>query len=203
MIKGIILSAGKGSRMGKQKLLLPLKGHTVVEEVITKAKSSMIDEVLLVYGEPRQKFEEICFKHNIKGIYNENYEMGQSQSIIRGIEASKDADGYIFLLGDQPMVQVEIVNKIIYEHMQFPESIIVPVYGEKKGNPVLFPLLFKEELLNITGDSGGREIIRKNSSMVREVQQGSFDAFFDIDVISDYEYVKGVMENSNENISRQ
>lgn len=195
MIRGVILASGESRRMGAQKLLLPLKGHTIVEEVIENAKESSLSEILLVYGEPKGTFYDICKKHNISGIYNGDYKLGQSQSIIKGITGSEGVDGFLFLLGDQPFVKPDIIDSIILESEIYPSHIIVPVYNEKRGNPVFFPAGFKDELIKLTGDTGGREILMKYADLIRNVEIASPDIFFDIDNVSDYTYAKEKIEH--------
>ena len=50
IISGIILAAGSSKRMGKQKLLLPFKDSTILEEVVkTVINCSALGEIIVVY----------------------------------------------------------------------------------------------------------------------------------------------------------
>jgi len=186
IISGIILAAGSSKRMGKQKLLLPFKNSTILEEVIKIVKScSALNEVIVVY-----KSEEVLNaikKYDVKPVYNPNAEKGQSTSVVEGIKSCHpETKAYMFIMGDQPFINLDIINAIIEVWNNNPNSIIVPKYDGKNGMPTLFPSNYKQGLLNITGDKGGRDIIKANPDNVINVDFSNTLAGFDIDTIEDY-----------------
>lgn len=197
MIRGVILASGLSKRMGTQKLLLPFKEHTIIEEVIKNTQSSDLDEVVIVFGEPRDVFMDISNKHNVLGLYNKNYLLGQSQSIIKGIEFSESVEAFMFVLGDQPFITKEVINKIIDVYKNNPMNIIVPIHQGKKGNPVLFPRIFINELRRITGDRGGSQIISKYKNKVKYFEIKTESILFDIDERVDYNRAKKMVMDIN------
>jgi molybdenum cofactor cytidylyltransferase len=58
-ISGIVLAAGKSSRVGQNKLLLPFKNHTVLEEVLFQLSRSQVEDVLVITGFERNRIEEL------------------------------------------------------------------------------------------------------------------------------------------------
>lgn len=165
MITGIILAAGLSKRMGKQKLLLEVEDAPMIQRVIQSIVASKVDEVVLIYNDERVK--EIGILNKLKLIHNTQPELGQSLSVKMGIQkASKKSKGYIFFMGDQPFLNTETINRIIEIFNNHGDSIIVPRYKGKRGNPVLFSSRFKNDLLRIEGDKGGRKIIEDNSEKV-------------------------------------
>ena len=50
MISAVVLAAGASTRMGRQKLLLPLDGETLIRRVVRQVGEAGFDEVLLVVG---------------------------------------------------------------------------------------------------------------------------------------------------------
>ncbi|SHG62854.1 molybdenum cofactor cytidylyltransferase [Thermosyntropha lipolytica DSM 11003] len=168
-ITGIIMAAGFSERMGQDKLLLPLKeGFSLVEKVIKEASLSDLDEVILVYQNPAVK--EIGEKYGVKTVFNPEAFKGQSISVKIGIKASEPvADGYMFIPGDMPFLDKDLINKLlaVFKKSTFP--IIVPFYDDDPGMPTVFSRSLRSELLNITGDEGGRSIIRKNPGKIKKV----------------------------------
>ena len=67
-----------------------------------------------------------------------------------------------------------------------PESICVSSYAGQRGNPVLFPRRFFGELLELTGDVGGRDVIRQHPDAVLEVPMPDPEAARDVDTWEDY-----------------
>jgi len=46
----IILAAGESKRMGSSKMLLPFKGRSMIENVISNVSKSKADEIIVVLG---------------------------------------------------------------------------------------------------------------------------------------------------------
>lgn len=193
-ITAIILAAGLSKRLGRNKLLLPLGDENVLRKTARAVLESAVSEVILVTGH-----EEAMVKQAVEGLdvrltHNPRYAEGQSTSMIAGIEAaSGDAGAYLFVLGDQPLLTPGIVNEVIslYEASR-PEALVAtPVFQGRRGNPALFSAALKDELLQASGDAGGRGIIQRleNESPHRIVflHLPNDDMFLDIDTEEDYE----------------
>ena len=174
--------------MEKDKLLLEVGGIPVIERVIRTAKSSLLDDLILIYQNERVR--EIGEKYQVKAVYNDSAHEGQSAAIKLGIRESRpDTDAYMFLLGDQPFLDPATINTLIDFHARDPQAIIVPVYNGKRGNPVIFPSLFRNDLLAIEGDTGGRAVIEKMRERVKLVAIENSIANIDIDTQEDYERI--------------
>lgn len=185
MITGIIMASGFSKRMGKDKLLLNINGETLLERVIKAVKGSNIDEIIMTYR--NHDVKTIGDKYNLNVIYNSNAEEGQSSSIKVGINAAKPyTDGYMFFVADQPFLTSDIINKIIDIFNRNNSMIVMPLYKDKKGNPVVFPSYLKEELLMLNGDVGGREVIMGNLDRVKYIKIDNFSAGQDIDTWDEY-----------------
>jgi len=185
MISGIILASGFSKRMGTDKLLIPVKKIPIVKRVINAAVSSSLDEVVLVYKN-KKILNLIKSKAKIKTVYNNLAFQGQSEAVKKGIEAcDKKTKAYLFMVGDQPFLDKITINKIIKMHKKHFKNIIVPLYESKRGNPVLFPSLFKKELLNLKQDTGGRIIINKYQDKVKHIKIDKNHIRIDIDTEKD------------------
>jgi molybdenum cofactor cytidylyltransferase len=190
MISGIILASGFSKRMGRDKLLMQLNALPIIEKVIQAAIASSLDEVILVYR--HESIKAIATPYNIKTIENKDAEKGQSTSVIKGIRAANPAtDAFLFMVGDQPFLNADTINHLSACHAKAPNQIIVPTYDGNIGNPVLFPSSFKHNLLNISGDQGGRTIIRETPNRVTYIPIDPPHIGFDVDTIEDFEKLGG------------
>src|SRR6056297_1278107 len=110
MISGIILASGYSKRFGKKdKLLYKINGKFIIEWVCDNAVNSDLDEVILVYR--NEKINNIIQENKIKKIKNEKAYKGMSESMKIGIKTSnKNTKGYLFLMGDQPLINIDIIN---------------------------------------------------------------------------------------------
>jgi molybdenum cofactor cytidylyltransferase len=191
LITGIILASGFSTRVNREKLILNVGGVPIIESVIRAVKFSHIDEVLIIYQ--NDKIKEIAEKYSIKTVYNERAYEGQSAAIKTGIQSTHpDTDGFMFLVGDQPYLNSNTINKLIDTFKREKQTIVVPVYAGKRGNPVIFPSKLREDLLNITGDCGGRVIIDRMTDSVKLVNINKSIVGIDINTEDEYGKYKDV-----------
>jgi molybdenum cofactor cytidylyltransferase len=188
-VAALILAAGRSSRMGGHKLLLPYKGRPLVNWVLAAACASQADPVIIVLGHEAARVDTaLQAERRFLAIHNPWYAEGMSTSLKIGLAATpQQVDGAIILLGDQPLVTPEIINAMIAESAAAPNSIIAASYQGRRGNPVLFPRQYFAELDTITGDEGGRSLLARYSDRVRLLEIDDALAGQDIDTPEEYQ----------------
>jgi molybdenum cofactor cytidylyltransferase len=183
-INAIILASGFSRRMGCDKLTLPIKGKSILENIVDEILKVDFNEIILIY---RNEFvKKIVEEKSIRCIENLNAENGMSESIKIGIKNSSSCDGYMFFVGDQINLNKELISKLIADFEKNNNLIIVPLYNKKRGNPVIFPAEFKEELLKLSGDKGGRVLINKYETRVSYVNIEDENLGIDVDTKEEY-----------------
>ena len=195
-ITAILLAAGLSKRLGRNKLLLPLGDETVIRKTAKAVLESAVSEVILVTGHEEALVKQAVKDLNVRLKHNPRYAQGQSTSMVAGVEAASEAaDAYLFVLGDQPLLTPGIVNDMIalYEASR-PDALVVALAFEgRRGNPALFSAALKDELLQTSGDAGGRGIIKKLEKESPEkivfLHLPNGDIFLDIDTEKDYEFM--------------
>jgi len=197
MISAILLAAGESKRMqGENKLIKEINGMALIKHSVKNILGSAIDELIIVLGHEKVKIENIIEKNKkIKFIFNENYKTGISSSIKKGLgHISKKSEAFFICLGDMPDINQNIYNKLIktrynYNKKLIPEKkkeIIIPIFGEKDGNPILFSKFMKKEILGIDGDFGAKNIIEKNKNKILYVPIKSSGITIDFDTNEDF-----------------
>ncbi|MBD8047890.1 MAG: molybdenum cofactor cytidylyltransferase [Clostridium argentinense] len=187
MVNAVIMASGYSTRMGKNKLLLPFRDRPIIEHVIDAVKKCTFNEIILVGKD--SKILDIGKSKNILTVLNTESYKGQSQSIKLGILNTSPADGYMFFTADQPLIDSYTINLLLDTFAKNKNSIIVPRYKNKSGSPTIFSVKFKEQLLDLQGDIGGRSIIHNNSNKVLFVDLKSNYPLLDVDTIKDYENI--------------
>lgn len=189
MISAVILAAGRAQRMGEQKLLLPLRGKPVLQWVLEAVLAANVAEVICVARDLESVRQGISLADpRLYWLVNYAADRGQSTSVIAGLWAiDPHSDGALFLVGDQPMIRTELIDALIERFENGSAWIVAPSFHGQPRNPVLFRRDLFPELLQLTGDRGGRMMIEKYRDSTALVEWQDEIAFMDVDVREDYE----------------
>lgn len=109
---------------------------------------------------------------------------GMGTSIAAGVKATVGASGWVIALGDMPSISVDTVMAVV-DALRAGARIVVPVVGGKRGHPVGFSAHYLARLLALTGDTGAREILTADASLIDEIRVEDEGIFADIDTIAD------------------
>jgi molybdenum cofactor cytidylyltransferase len=183
-VSAIVLAAGAGSRFGGGKLLARLGGQPLIQAVLDHLREAPVDEVIVVVGADAERLREVCDRYGVRTVANEEWERGQSTSVLAGLRASRGRAAVV-LLGDQPFVGAEAVERLVAAFAE-GAKIAVATYGGKRRNPVLFsrevwPLLEAE----LAGDEGARSVLRRHPELVVEVPCDGVGDPVDVDTKED------------------
>lgn len=192
-VTAIILAAGLGRRMNGDKLHLKLHGEEIIDTVLSTVASVDFKETIIVTNDPAiiTKAKRL----NLTPVPNADAPAGQSTSIVKGVLASlNNTSGYLFIMGDQPLLTKDTLEVILKAFEESPTSIILPIYGDKPGSPVLFPSTLKSELLSLEGDFGGKVVMKNHPELVKRVSISSPQELFDVDTKEDYEAIKKIFQ---------
>ena len=191
-ISAIILAAGESKRMGRPKQLMPLGDTTILERTVDNFLGSKVSEVLVVLGHKAEDMVKLIAKRPVTITINPDYRAGMSTSIVAGLSLVSDrSEGVILASGDQPFVDSQTINRLVKGFYNHDKGIAIPTYQGRRGHPVIFSIKYKEELLKLKGDIGGRQIIKDHPDDILEVAVDAESIITDIDTISDYQSYVG------------
>jgi len=170
----IVLAAGQSRRMGDvNKMTVPFRDKPMVRHVVDAATSSLCDAVFVVTGHAASELSKVLDDASVELVENPQYRAGLSTSLRAGVAAvSGKYDRAIILLGDMPFVSTDMINQLVETSETNAGAIVLSCYDGKRGNPVVWPSVFFEELKRIEGDVGARHIIGANADVVVEVDLG-------------------------------
>lgn len=188
MIAAIILAAGQSSRMGQHKLLLPLLGKPLLLHAVASASAARCDDVLVVIGYRAEAVRQLLSDQPVRVVENPDFAQGQSTSVRAGIAAlTPQTEAALILLGDQPLVSPTILQRLMHAWRDTARPIVAPYYAGQRGNPVLFARALFPELLTVTGDQGGREVLQRHAAEVEPVHIAQTEAAQDVDTWQEYQ----------------
>lgn len=186
-IWAIILAAGESKRMGSPKMILPFRGMTIIEKVIENVLSSDVDKTIIVLGAGKEKILKLTEKLPVMYCFNGNYKNGMLSSVKRGFEyLPKDFRAAVVLLGDQPMIGASVINTVIKGYNESGKNIIIPVYNNKRGHPLLVDKRYWDEIISLDGPEGLKELINRHPDDLLEVETGNPEILKDIDTEEEY-----------------
>jgi molybdenum cofactor cytidylyltransferase len=183
-VAALVLAAGRSTRMGgPNKLLAKINGKPLVRIVAEQALASKASSVVVVTGHQQSEVEQALHGLNVGFTHNPAFADGLATSVKAGIAAvPKDADGALVCLGDMPLIDAQLIDRLIEAFSPDKGSLIVlPVAGGRRGNPVLWSRRFFGELMTLDGDIGARHLIAQHGEAVAEVEVEGKSAFLDID----------------------
>jgi molybdenum cofactor cytidylyltransferase len=188
-ISGMVLGAGASSRFGQPKQLLPYRGSTLLGWVIDQAeRANGLDEVIVVLGRAADEIREKVDFGNAKVVENPVFGEGCASSYRVGIEAlDPRSDAIMILLGDQPGVDPETIDRVAGEWRQGDGQIALASYQGRKGHPMLFAKPLFEQLVGLHGDKAAWKLVDANPDLVRLIP---FDRPFPEDINTQEDFMR-------------
>ncbi len=194
-LAAIVLAAGRSSRMGAHKLLLPLGNRPLVAHAVAAACASGAEPVIVVLGHDAGRVAAALPAGRQQVVINPSYQEGMATSLRAGLLAlPAEPAGALILLGDQPFVTLDLIEQVLAAARETPERIVAASYEGRRGNPVYFPRAYFAELQTVTGDEGGRSVIQRHRDSVRLVEIADADAALDADSPADYQRILAAWE---------
>lgn len=193
-LSGVILAAGASTRMGRPKQLLPLGDRCLLQHVVDAATGSCLDEVILVLGHHADEIAnglDCASKRSVRIVVNNDYAEGQSTSLRLGLHAANvRAQATAILLGDQPHVTNQLIDRVAAAFVAADVPIVRPVYGagdhRVPGHPVFLARRIWPEVDRLRGDLGARVLIAAHPDWLLDVPiEGDPPA--DVDTWEDYQ----------------
>ncbi len=190
-IAGIVLAAGRSSRMAPRNKLLELMGREpMVRRVAAIALAGGARPVIVVTGHETQAVRAALHGLDVTVIVNLDYAQGLSTSLRAGLKALPTGiDGALILLGDMPEIEVPVLRALITAFAG-ADAICVPVHRGRRGNPMLWGNNYFAEMVELTGDAGAKSLAARHQDHLIEVEVASGGIFEDVDAPADLARLK-------------
>jgi molybdenum cofactor cytidylyltransferase len=191
MIPAIVLAAGKSTRMGRSKALLPLEhNETFLTRIIGTFKAADVEDVVVVLGHDAPAIIAACDRHPVTAriVVNPNYEVGQLTSLVAGLRIV-DRPGVVAVLValvDAPLFQPATVRAIVDRYRRTHARVVRPVSRGRHGHPVLIDRSLFDAIGAADPSQGAKVIVRAHASPEGDVEIDDEGAFADIDTPADY-----------------
>jgi molybdenum cofactor cytidylyltransferase len=192
VIPAIVLAAGRSSRMGQAKALLPLdNGENFLRRIVRTFREAEVEDVVVVIGHEAAAIESAFERDPLTArfVRNDAYETGQLSSLVAGLRVI-DRPGVVaalLTLVDAPLVAAATVRAVVETYRRTHAAIVRPVSRGRHGHPVLIDRALFGALRAADRRAGAKPIVRAHASPAGDVEVDDEGAFADVDTPAEYE----------------
>ena len=191
---GLIPAAGKSRRMGRPKLLLPLRETTVLEQVLAAVRSAGVDEILVVVAPEMDELAQLASAAHAHVLRLAADTPDMRTTCLHGLAWIEDhfhpepGDGCLLVPADHPTLRPDVVRALIAAAQEDAEkTIIVPTYAGRRGHPAWLAWSHVAAIRALPTGLGLNAFIRAQTAQTRELPWLSDEVLCDLDTPEDYE----------------
>ena len=203
-VTAVVLAAGESRRMGRNKLLLPWGETTVLGQTLGNVRASAVHNVVVVTGHEREQVEAVVrlqrafwaggdgsAANHLLIAHNSDYANGMLSSVQAAVGAlAYGCEAILVVLGDQPMVGPETINRLLVAYAATPAGLVAPFAGGRRGNPVLIDRRYFAELLALPADAAPRALLARHPDDVVAVPVADDAVLHDLDLPEQYAHFR-------------
>ncbi len=184
----VFLAAGKSSRMGRCKAVMPLGDQTVLERLIGVFQEVGVEQICVVTGFHRERL--LPYIEGRFGVFearNPHPEAGMFSSLRTGLQALSGSCSAMFVLPvDIALVRSCTLELVAKKWRENQGSVVLPFFGEASGHPPLIPSSLTEKICNWSGDMGLRGFFASIQDNIVPVQVPDEQMLLDMDDLAAY-----------------
>jgi molybdenum cofactor cytidylyltransferase len=193
MITAVVLAAGKSSRMGRHKLLLPLGDEPMVRRVVRQIQGAGFDDLLVVVGCEHEAVVDALHGLGVRHATNPDYESGMGSSFRAAVGELSGSDAAMFALADQPLLAAADYGRLLDTYRAEPRGIVSVRYGDVTAPPHLFDREYFQELARLT--HGARSVLQRHAKETT-ILQFPPELLLDVDTPEDYERARALLSGA-------
>jgi molybdenum cofactor cytidylyltransferase len=184
--------------MGQPKMVLPWGDTTVISQVVRTLSLANLREILVVTGGARQEVEAALKESPARTAYNPRYTEDQmTLSLQVGLASlSPGIDAALIALGDQPQIQLEVVQQVLRGYQDSRALLVFPSYQMRRGHPWIIdrqlwkiiqePVFSEKENLGTRPVLSLRDILQAYTDRIHYVEVPNDSILRDLDTPTDY-----------------
>lgn len=180
----VLLAAGRSRRFDGDKLSEEFLDKPLACHVVTALEKIPFCARIAVVSNTRLDFAE----RGYDVVENPDPSLGQARSLCHGVAAAREAgcDYVLVALADMPRVTAAHVYRL-FDAANGPDTIVASSDGVRPMPPALFGKGMFDELLDLDGDEGARQLIKRGRHVVTTPAE-----LVDIDTRGDLEELRAL-----------
>ena len=187
----VLAAAGLGTRLGGDKLLLPIGEGTIIERVLEAWNESNVDQIVVVTREDDRQLQERCAASGVEVVALQAPTSDMKATVrqgVRHIEQQWDpGDDTICLISpaDLPQLSATVIDQVIDGYNPAQPTLVVPRVGGKRGHPLLLPWHWRRHLGDLSDNEGVNALLARLPT--QEILVDDPGCVEDLDTRDDYE----------------
>ena len=184
-IGAVVVAAGRTSRMGAFKPLLPFEDSTISLHIIQLLKQIGADPIVVVTGYRAAWLEEHLAHTGVRFVRNEMYfETQMFDSFYIGVQALKDECDKILLMPvDTPAIRMNTFRQML----MIDADLVRTSYGGEPGHPIMVKREVLDRLVSYTGNQGLRGAVETSGIAVTNLVVDDKGVNWDVDSQEEYQ----------------
>ncbi|MHA6262067.1 nucleotidyltransferase family protein [Arenibacterium sp. CAU 1754] len=186
----ILLAAGQSSRMrGADKLLEPVDRQPLIRRQAKLARAATTGPVIVALPAPPHARYEALDGIDVQIVPVPDASEGMNASLRRAFAAlPQDTPAAMLLLGDLPELDLNDL-KIILQAVDLQSSTLIwrgTTETGAPGHPIVFAAPLFDEFAKLSGDTGGRDVIKAAQGHIELIPLQGNHARMDLDTPEDW-----------------
>jgi molybdenum cofactor cytidylyltransferase len=183
----IVLAAGSGTRLGRDKLLLDLGGVPMLQRTVSAyTKASKVGDVLVVLGPGQKPAWQWLASLRVHLTENPDPSKGMISSIRTGLGSAwtKERD-FLLAPADVPFVKPDVIDKLILDFKTRGAEVVIPSYKGLGGHPGVYAASLHRDFFLHGDQAGAREVLARHRERTLRLAVHDPDVCFDVDTDAD------------------
>jgi molybdenum cofactor cytidylyltransferase len=194
----VVLAAGRGTRFRgpghklEQNLGIEPGADTLLARTLRHAIATQLPVVVVTTPALAPAAHKLVAARDVVTLAEHDAQgrpqpIGMGHSIVAGVSATGDADGWLILPADMPLVQPATILAVAQGLERYP--VCYAQYRGIQGHPVGFGTELYSELMALQGDEGARRIVARYAAQPITVDDPG--VHIDVDTVEDLARLQG------------
>jgi molybdenum cofactor cytidylyltransferase len=186
-VAAIVLAAGRSSRMGAAKPLLPIGSSSAIDRVVGSVARALVDDIVVVTGHDRASVAPVIHGLPAGEAHNPRYDSGMFSSVRVGVAAlDKDVEAFFVLPADYALVRSEVMERLAAEFAAHGTGVLHPTCCGLRGHPPLIAGRHRDALLRADDGDNLRGFLQREAEDEAELEVEDLTILMDMDTDDDY-----------------
>ena len=193
MFVAVVPAAGRSTRMGAPKLVLPFAARTVIEYVVATLRDGGAKHVVVVTGPHSPELHSLAEAAGAEVLALPAGTPDMRTTIEHGLRhleqrhSPQPTDAFILAPADHPAFSPRLVRHLCQAYLDARlQSMIVPIHAGHRGHPAVIAWRHVPRILAMPPDRGINAYLRQNPGEILEVETEENGILLNLDRPSDY-----------------